>query len=438
MLKRIFTIALLTGAGQVFVIFALKHISQQSSPEQIKAIGQIDSLVLFIMNIIAMGLQPAAMRNLALTDNWEQEYRKTQSARFTLSIFLILLTLLAFTDHYYLAFLLAPLLALSGDYALYGRGSPVKGAVIAFVRAVFPFAIVILLPGNENTGLQWFYLAALITSYFITDLFISAFLHQTFIPVFDLKSLKKYISTLSLGLVSLCLYFIGMGVLLVAQYFYPSPVLATAFVGLKFYVIFKGVLRIIQQAFLKEMQKDKVCLKIDQLSSLLGLSFLTFVLFFPDTFTRFLFGEKYIPDKNYFILVSIAAFVYSMFSSFTTKAMLDKKDNSYAVITTMAALLTLVACFLLSFFNTTAQAIGLSILTGEISFAIGMLWLMKRKQLFFERIFFIAANIPLTIIPLSAMLFVDDNIIVFLAAAVIFAGVLFLVHRKRFSFFDIS
>src|SRR6185436_11384984 len=145
MLKRIFTIALLTGAGQVFVIFALKYISQTSSPEQVKAIGQIDSLVLFIMNVIALGLQPSAMRNLALTEDWKREYSDTQSARLTLSIFITLFALLGFIDQYFLVFLIAPLLALSGDYALYGRGLPVKGAIISFARSAIPFLLILVL-----------------------------------------------------------------------------------------------------------------------------------------------------------------------------------------------------------------------------------------------------------------------------------------------------
>src|SRR5690242_5118687 len=131
MLKRIFTIALLTGIGQLFIIFALKYISQNSTSEQVKAIGQIDTLILFTTNLVALGLQPAAMRNLALAKDWEQEYFNTQSARLTLGILIGLLSLLAFVNRYYLTFLIAPLLALSGDYALYGRGFPVKGAVIA-------------------------------------------------------------------------------------------------------------------------------------------------------------------------------------------------------------------------------------------------------------------------------------------------------------------
>lgn len=433
MLKRIFTIALLTGTGQLFVIFALKYISQNSLPEQVKAIGQIDSLVLFLMNVIALGLQPAAMRNLALTDDWKQEYSKTQSSRFTLSILLIPFALLAFKDQFYLAFLVAPLIALSGDYALYGRGFPVKGALIALVRAVLPFLVVILFSWNKNIEPSWFYLLGIIMIYVITDIFISSFLQQQPVPTVRISSLKTYLSTLPLGLVSLSLYFIGIGVILIAQYFYPSAVLATAFVGLKFYVVFKGVLRIIQQAFLKEMIKDEVCLKIDQLSSLLGLTFLVFVLCFPGTFIDFFFGQKYTADKPFFMFIAIAAFIYSIFSSFTTRAMLDKKDNSYAIVTSLSALATLLCCIGFSYFNPTSTTIGLSILIGELCFATGMLMLMNRKRLFMERIVFIAKNIPFIIIPLAALFIPDGNAVIFFSAMIVFAMALLLINKNKFT-----
>jgi O-antigen/teichoic acid export membrane protein len=434
MLKRIFTIALFTGAGQLFVIFALKYISQNSSAENVKTIGQIDSLVLFITNVIALGLQPAAMRNLALTDDWKQEYINTQSARLTLSILFCAFALLAFIDTYYLAFLIAPFLALSGDYALYGRGLPVKGAVIALMRAVLPFSIVMLLAGQYYHSLSWVYFLGLLTTYMLTDILIAIFLKVPSWPFAKITSLKLYLKTIPLGIVSLNLYFIGIGVILVAQYAYTTPVLATAFVGLKFYVIFKGVLRIIQQAFLKEMVKDEICLKIDQLSSLLGLTFLVSVLCFPETFISFFFGQKYIGDKNYFILLAAAGFIYSMFSSFTTRAMLDRKDNHYAIVTTIAALLTLLACLAFSFIKSTPVSIGLSILIGELLFAIGMLRLMKRKQLAAERFFFLLKNIPVAVIPFTAMFVPGDKKLIFFLALFIFIASIFLLNKNKFSF----
>jgi len=434
MLKRIFTIALLTGIGQLFIIFVLKYISQNSTSEQVKAIGQIDTLILFTTNLVALGLQPAAMRNLALAKDWEQEYFNTQSARLTLGILIGLLSLLAFVNRYYLTFLIAPLLALSGDYALYGRGFPVKGAVIALTRAVIPFLITILFITTNSFELSWIYLLGVFITYMVTDILISIFLRTKPFILPRLDSLKLYIKTIPLGLVSLNLYFIGIGVLLVAQYFYTSDILATAFVGLKFYVIFKGVLRIIQQAFLREMVKDEVCLKIDQLGSLLGLTFFFFTICFPDTFINFFFGAKYIEYKYYFILISFAAFIYSLFSSFTTRAMLDKKDKHYAIVTSLAAFFTLLSCFIFSFFIKDPSAIGLSILIGEVFFAFGMLRLMKKKGSVIDRIEFVFGNMEFIIIPLTAVFMEGNKTVIFFSALLIFSCVIFFFNKKRFHF----
>lgn len=434
MLKRIFIIAFFTGAGQVFVVFALKYISHHSSPEQMKAIAQIDSLVLFMMNAIALGLQPAAMRNLALADEWRQEYNAAQSARLTLGILIAALALLAFADAYYLAFLLAPMLALSGDYALYARGFPVRGAIIAFARSIVPFLLLILLTTLFPEWLAWIYLFAFALTYVFTNIFISIFLKTPFFFSVQVKSLRLYLSTLPLGFVSLSLYFIGMGVVLIAPYFYPAPVVGTAFLGLKFYIIFKGALRIIQQAFLKEMIRDEVGLKVDQLSTLLGLTFFSFMICFPANFISLFFGEKYLAEKNYFILLGAAALVYSLFSSFTTRAMLEKKDNHYAITTLAAALFTLFVTVILSYFWQNPFSIGISILAGEIFFAAGMLLLMKNRLLLEERLLFLVKNLAFFLIPFGAMFLQGNKTILFYTALLLFAMALILWYKNKFSF----
>jgi O-antigen/teichoic acid export membrane protein len=436
MLKRIFIIALFTGAGQLFVVFALKYISQHSSDEQLRAIAQIDSLVLFLINVIALGLQPAAMRNLALNAELEEEYKATQSARLTLGLMLAMLIVLSFFNKYYLAFLVAPLLALSGDYALYGRGLPVTGAVLSFLRSVVPFLLLILFVVYQPQSIAWIYLVGLLFSYLFTNILIANYLKAPFFSIPRWHSLKLYINTLSLGLVSLGLYFIGMGVILIAPYFYNDTVVATAFVGLKFYVIFKGVLRIIQQAFLKEMVREDVGLKVDQISTLLGLSYAAFIICFPDTFIRLFFGVKYLPDKSYFILLGIAALIYSLFSSFTTRAMLGKKDNHYARTAISAAFFTLLVCIVLSFVSQNPESIGVSIVVGEIFFAAGMLLLMKKRKYLPERIIFLLRNIFLVIIPLGIAFFSDDKLIPFSISFVVYSLLLISLYFNKFKLPD--
>ena len=139
MLKRIAIVAFFTGSGQLLSIFVLKYLSLHSSVSQLRAIAEIDSLVFFMMNIIALGLQSAAMRNLAMRPDWKQEYYATQSARITLGILLMAAAAFAVFNNYYILFLLAPVLAWSGDYALYARGHAVGGSVIAFIKLAVPF-----------------------------------------------------------------------------------------------------------------------------------------------------------------------------------------------------------------------------------------------------------------------------------------------------------
>jgi O-antigen/teichoic acid export membrane protein len=179
---------------------------------------------------------------------------------------------------------------------------------------------------------------------------------------------------------------------------------------------------------------DEICLKVDQLSSILGLGFLIFMVCFPNSFISFFFGAKYLVDKNYFIIIAAAALIYSLFSSFTTRVMLDRKDKHYAITTISAASLTLVVCMTLSFFWDNSLSIGISILVGELVFAAGMTSLMKKKQLLSERLLFIIKNIPFLFIPLAAVFIAGDNKVVFFSALLFFAVTVFLAHKNKFSF----
>ena len=438
MLKRILTIGLITGTGQLFVVFALKYISQNSSPEQVKAIGQIDSLVLFIMNVIGLGLQSAAIRNLALNSDWQGEYRQIQSARVTMGFLLTIIAFFALVNPYYIIFLAAPIFGWSGDYALYARGYPISASVIASIRLLFPFSCLMLAVYYQSEWLPIVYSASLIIIYILSNLTISLILRTQyfFFPV--IKSLRLYLETLYLGVVILSLYFIGLGLMLVLPYFYADPVVAVAFSGLKFYVIFKGVLRIIHQAFIKEMADYEVCFKVDQIAGLIGMSFLIFISCFPNTFIRLFFGENFFQYKVYFILVAIAAFIYSVFSSLIIKAMLEKKDKLYALTCLFSAIFTLLVSILFSFFNETVAYVGVTLILGELFFASGMLILMYRPILLQERLLFIAKNIFFFLIPLGIRYLFGDELIPFILSLAVFSSIMFTSFYKKFHISQIN
>ena len=432
MLKRILIIALLTGAGQLYSIFVLKIISGIDAGIPSFEVAQLDTLFFFMLSVIAFGLQPAAIRDLALAKEWKSEFRLVQSARITLGLLLTLLIVVALFNKFYLIFLLAPIIAASGEYALYARGAAVYGAFISFLRLSIPFtgilAAAFFLPAY--TGL--IYVGSLIFIHFITIFLISSRLQVQAFSKPSLKSLKLYISSIPLGIVTLAQYMIGLGLLLVAPYFYRSEDLGIVFAGLKFYVLYKGVLRIIHQAFVQEMQKEEVCLKVDQLSIMIASLFLLSVLFFPDSFIGFFFGQRALAEQTFFQLLGMSAILYAVFLSMGTSALLQKKDLVYSRVTALAAIISIVCSVVLSYFFSTGIAIGSSLLAGEFSCLCGLIWIASDLKRIEKRLLFLGQTILFFIIPFLVSYFFGDHLVSYFSSVAFVGLILLLLHHKKF------
>ncbi len=433
MINRVAIILLITGAGHLFSIFTLKFVSQHCSPEQISAIAGVDAIVLLIIYVIALGLQPVAMRNISISDNWKEEYIKTQSARVTLGIFMAFLSAFAFINPQYLVFLFAPFFALSGDYALYARGYPIAGSLVAFFRLLIPFSLLVVTTIYFRAGVAYFYAFGIVLIYLTTNFFIARFLKTKLFFMPRVKSLSLYAKSLSLGLVSLSFYFLGVGILLVAKYLYPDEIIAVAFIGLKLYVIFKSVLRVIHQAFMKDMLNDSVCLKIDQLSILTGLLFGGSVLIFPETFISLMFGKQFVGQKNFFVLLGCSAITCSLFLSLTTKSLLEKKDKGYTKVMGYSMAIALASVVILSYvMHKSLNSIAVSILLGETVISIGLVKLSLKKKYFFNRIRFLFLNLGIFIVPLFMRIYFQDTLITYLSGFIIVSFLFAFFHYKKF------
>jgi lysylphosphatidylglycerol synthetase-like protein (DUF2156 family) len=235
-------------------------------------------------------------------------------------------------------------------------------------------------------------------------------------------------------MVSLSSYFLGLGLILIVPYFYPLIVETVAFIGLKFYVIYKGVLRIIHQAFFKEMIDDSWCLKIDQLSMLIALLYLSSVLFFPESFITLFFGKQYMSEKYFFLLLGISAVIYSFLSSTGTRAILDKKDVPITIITALAAFATIFSVIILSYFNIKTISISASIIIGEIALLLGLAKISSIKNLVYPRLMFLFIHFSLLIIPYLFVFFFKDDIATYVISVLALSLVLFLINLKRFRF----
>lgn len=432
MIKRISTIAILTGAGQLLSIFALKYISQHGTADELKSMGEADSLIQFLISLIGAGLQSVAMRNIALATDWRQEYLDTQSARVSFSILLVLMSVLAVVKGNYVLFLIAPLLALSGDYALYGLGHPVVGASIALLRVALPYSLIVVAAIHWPAALVGVYVGAVAVVYVGTNFFISWYLKVPFLILPRFRKLMLYLNSLSLGVVNLSIYFLGLGLLLITPWFYDNRVVAVAFVGLKVYVIYKGVLRIVHQAFLKDMIRDSVQLQVDQLSILLGITFAGSAIIFPQSFINLLFGSKYAGDQLFFQLMAVAAFIYSLFLSMSTNILLQRKDKKYAAISAAAVLVTALAVIVLSAVRPKAESLGYSLCMGETFWMTGLLWVSATRGVAQKRILFLLPNLAILAVPVLCRIFFGDSPLYWFCGFGGFAIILLILHLKKF------
>lgn len=436
MLKRILIIGFFTGIAQIVSLFVIKILPNYFSSSEIASIAQIDSLIFFLINLIALGLQPSAMRNIAITENWLPHYHRAQSARVAFSFILFGVGLLAFFKWEYSTFFLAPLFALSGDYALYAVGKSTKAALFASIRLAVPYIILIAAAFFYTNQAAYIFMAGWIVVYFVTNKLIAQNLKVNSSIKFDWKDLKIYVQSLPLGFVSLSFYFLGTGIILVTAFFYPAVVQAVAFSGLKMYVIFKGILRIIHQAFFKEMILDEWCLRVDQLSMLIALTYAGSYLLFPKSFIILFFGSQYLDQQGFFLLLALASIVYCFILSSATRSLLDKMDRKYSMVCTVAAVCAIISTIILSYFSQNATSIGVSVLIGETILCLGLLKISNIKNLFKSRIKYFVSNLIWLIIPLMVRILFQDSLEFFIVDLIVFGLVLGISNYKRFVLFN--
>jgi hypothetical protein len=244
--------------------------------------------------------------------------------------------------------------------------------------------------------------------------------------------MRLYIQSLPLGLASLSQYFLGLGLVLVVPYLYTKEVVATAFVGLKFYVIYKGVLRTLHQVFLKEMQSEVICLKVDQLSIIAGLSLLGSVTIFPDAFISFFFGARYLQDRLFFTILGLDAVIYSFVLSFATRALFLKADIKYTRVTIISFFVTIISILIISMVNSGPAGIALGLGIGELTWVLGLISIISSREQVLDRVRFVAVLLPTLIIPIAIRIFWGDRLLFYFISFGLVALLIFVLHHKKF------
>jgi hypothetical protein len=432
MLKRLIQVAFLTGAAHIFTLFSLKYISIHTTAINLKAVGEIDSLSNFIITIIALGLLMATVRDIAISENWKLEFESAQRARVTLSLFLVPFGFFSFYESNYFIFFFAPVFALNGDYALYGRSFPVTASALAFFRVLLPGMTLIFASFYYPNNIIPCFITSIIFSHILTGYLVVKMLKLPYFLLPHYKALTKYLQTFRLGLVSLSFYFLGLGLIWVAAFFYTDVVVAKAYLGIKLYVIFKGVLRIINQSFVKEISRDDVSLKVDQLAFIASNSFLVGAIIFPNSFTMLFLGTQFIRETESLILLVASGLICASFTSFTTKAMLEKKDRVYSKWATISIICSIILLILLSMAVQSINSIFSSLLIGELIFAIGLILIIDKYEIVKTRVKSMMVFSLYLIIPVLIRLVLGDTFFSLFTGFAAYGSILLLTQYKKF------
>jgi len=433
MIKKLVIVFLFTGSAYLLSVFVLKWMAQAARPEQVAAIGEFESLLQLVIGLVGFGMQSAAIRNIALNDNWQEKLNEAQTARLTFGIFLAGAAILAFLKNSYWGFVLAPLVAASADYALYARGLAIAGAGVAFVRVALPLLAGLLAVFFCPRWLYEVYIAATLAAYFITNSLISFFLKSKIFFKPSLSSLRLYLTTLPLGILNLTFYFMGLGILLIAPLFFDDQGLVISFLALKFYAIYKGVIRVIQQAFVNQMLSEKVCLNVDRLGMMISLALLGSVLVFPHTFIALFFGSQYAGYSAYFLWLALAAVSFSIFNSFSTRLILEHKEILFMKISVASLCVTVIGLVAFSHSDFSTESIPLSLFLGETAMAVSFVfWFLDAPAIGKRITFFLLSSISL-IIPFSIGYFWGETPYTYFISFVLMGIVLLLFTYKNFS-----
>jgi hypothetical protein len=375
-------------------------------------------------------MQTEAIRNISFNENWKKDLKEAQTARITVSFLLLLLCPLYFFDSYYIYFIIAPFLAFSNDYALYARGFPIVGSVVSFLRVVAPLFFSLLSIYFFPNYLLISYLSSTILMYLVTNIAISIYLKVDLLYLPALSSIKLYTKTIPLGIINLCFYFFGLGILLVAQLFFSQEELVISFLGLKFYIIYKGAIRVIQQSFVNRMKDEQVCLSIDKISIMMSLLFLGSTIIFPNTFISLFFGKQFIDHRIFFELIGISAMIFSIFSSATTRVLLERKDVHFMKIAIGSVCLSVVSLLVIIQFFRQVEAIAICLLVGELFFAMAMAFNYFSRNQIVKRVYYLAGCSFGLVVPYLIKLVFSEGLVTYFTSFVLL-GILFLLFCSK-------
>ena len=433
MLKRVFWVALYTGSAQVLSLIAVNQVLRNLGETTSGYMGIVDSYILIMATVVSFGIQLSVNRNVAITKGWKSNYQLAQSSRLAVGLILMLLGVISLIYKWEvskLVLIFAPFVALNGDYTLYGKGQPIIAARLSMIRVALPnLAIIISSRWLGPLSIYFYIIFAGIG--LLNSGFWAARVNHT--PYFfsPRKSFYKFYSKYAkVGVFQLSYAFMITGILAFAKNFYPIVVIGLVYGILKYFEVFKGVLRIIVQAFFRELKNENTNLKIDKAGMLIGVGAIVPTIIYPHVTLNVLYDQTYQGKENLLIFFGLAMLISSFKTSSDMRLLILKKDkvNLYTYLTAIIITFTIVALFSLTQWQ--IYGIGLGILVGESILLIGLGYNISGTKFFLERLVFAVKLMAIPAVSFALKLFLGESLLLLSASLGLYALWVFVFYRK--------
>ncbi len=375
-LKRIITVSLIVGLGHILTVLLIPISNRFVSKDIVANIVVIDSSLMLVVSIISFGLVLTATRDIATSNSWKSTISQVRDARFTLSILLFFTGLFAyyFTEDLstrWLPFIIAPIIALNLDFALYGKGEPVKAAVSSFIRLSLPLLTFFIMCALSLVTSEIYYLVCILLGLFAAGFYVSRQLVTSYFAVFNLQSLKLYKGVLAIGFVGLLLTFQRLGFVSIFSDYITESEKIVLYGVLKIYFSFLAVRRLFIQTFYTKLINQSVANKINVALFLIGLSILSVCWIFASDISNFLFKNN--DDFSIFSVKMIGVIIFSgsIYSCEDSRLMLFKGDFQYVCTTLFGAFVFIGVSSASFFIGNVFEIVLYALLLAELSLSLG-------------------------------------------------------------------
>ena len=423
--------ALFTGLAQLSSLYLLNYLMENFDAEVSGQFGLIDSMVLMLSGIISFGVQLSINRNVTAQKNWRSNYNLGQSSRVYVSIIILaagLLSILWGWDKTKLVFLMAPFVALNGDYALYGHGKPIRASMLSFFRVGIPNFGVLAIIWFTDLDIITAYIVLLAVGIFNSGFFASKINEVSYLFLPSKKFLRFYLKYYKVGIFQMSSAFLITGILWFSRLFYELAVIGLVYGILKYFEVFKGVMRILVQSYFKDIRLNTIALKIDKFGMIIGGFLIIPTIFYADVTLALIYEQTYKGLEWMMMLFGAAMVVASIKPSCDIRLLLMKRDNTNVLGYLSAGILAMVTVMIFSFSDYYMYGIPSAILLAEITLLIILGYKESGMSFFIHRLTFLLKLSPIFILILSLYLFTPKGIISLAtgcALYILFVSVLF-------------